>query len=73
MVQVWYDYARWHADSGGGPQQATAVLARAVGAMPSCLLLHFAMADMEEAQGQTERAKQVSALVKRFGRSRELC
>ena len=29
-VQVWVEYARWHAaDGGGGPQQAASILARA--------------------------------------------
>ncbi len=29
-VQVWVEYARWHAaDGGGGPQQAASILVRA--------------------------------------------
>jgi hypothetical protein len=57
---VWYDYARWHADSGGGVAAAAACLLRAVAALPDCLLLHFARADLEEAQGNTQAAKDVS-------------
>lgn len=57
--EMWYDFARWHADAGGGPEQATAILTKALQALPGCLMLHFALADMEEAQGQIERAKQV--------------
>lgn len=58
-VQVWYDYARWQADSGGGVAQATACLQRAVHALPNCLLLFFALADLHEAQGDSAAAKQV--------------
>ena len=57
--QVWYDAARWHAESGTGPQAAVAVLSKAAIALPSCLLLHFAWADMEEAQGNLQQAKEV--------------
>jgi len=60
-VQVWYDYARWQADSGGGVGQATACLQRAVHALPNCLLLFFALADLYEAQGDVAAAKQVCA------------
>jgi hypothetical protein len=59
LHQVWYDYARWHADAGSGVAQATACLVRAVAALPNCLLLHFALADLQEAQGQTEAAREV--------------
>jgi hypothetical protein len=58
-VQVWYDYARWQADTGGGVAQATACLQRAVHALPNCLLLFFALADLSEAQGDVAAAKQV--------------
>jgi hypothetical protein len=57
--QVWYDYARWHADAGSGVAQATACLVRAVAALPNCLLLHFALADLQEAQGHTDAAREV--------------
>lgn len=56
---MWYDYARWHADAGSGVAQATACLVRAVAALPNCLLLHFALADLQEAQGQTDAAREV--------------
>jgi hypothetical protein len=59
-LQVWYDYARWQADTGGGVAQATACLQRAVHALPNCLLLFFALADLFEAQGDVAAAKQVS-------------
>jgi hypothetical protein len=59
VSQVWYDYARWHADAGSGVAQATACLVRAVAALPSCLLLHFALADLQEAQGHTDAAREV--------------
>lgn len=61
-LQVWYDYARWQADSGGGVAQATACLQRAVHALPNCLLLFFALADLHEAQGDVAAAKQVRGL-----------
>lgn len=56
---MWYDYARWQADSGGGVGAATACLQRAVHALPNCLLLFFALADLHEAQGDVAAAKQV--------------
>ena len=62
LRQVWYDYARWQADSGGGVAQATACLQRAVHALPNCLLLFFALADLHEAQGDIAAAKQVRLL-----------
>eukprot|EP00879_Flechtneria_rotunda_P025212 GHRR01026781.1.p1 GENE.GHRR01026781.1~~GHRR01026781.1.p1 ORF type:complete len:542 (+),score=148.52 GHRR01026781.1:427-2052(+) len=65
--EVWYDYARWQAESGKGVEQATLCLVRAVAALPDCLLLHFALADLEEAQGNTAAAKEVyEALVKQL-------
>eukprot|EP00775_Hariotina_reticulata_P002070 gene2070-2390_t len=67
--EVWYDYARWHADSGGGVAAAAACLLRAVAALPDCLLLHFALADLEEAQGNIQAAKDVyESLVKQLER-----
>lgn len=62
-LQVWYDYARWQADTGGGVAQATACLQRAVHALPNCLLLFFALADLFEAQGDVAAAKQVRCTV----------
>jgi Tfp pilus assembly protein PilF len=62
-LQVWYDYARWQADSGGGVAQAAACLQRAVHALPNCLLLFFALADLHEAQGDVAAAKQVGKRV----------
>jgi hypothetical protein len=62
LLQVWYDYARWQADSGGGVAQTTACLQRAVHALPDCLLLFFALADLHEAQGDVAAAKQVCCL-----------
>ncbi|WIA36938.1 hypothetical protein OEZ86_008179 [Tetradesmus obliquus] len=65
--EVWYDYARWHADAGSGVAQATACLVRAVAALPNCLLLHFALADLQEAQGHTDAAREVyESLVKQL-------
>lgn len=60
---MWYDYARWHADAGDGVASATSTLLRAVAALPNCLLLHFALADLEEAQGNTAAAKEVRCWV----------
>lgn len=56
---MWYDYARWHADAGDGVASATTTLLRAVAALPNCLLLHFALADLEEAQGNRAAATEV--------------
>jgi cleavage stimulation factor subunit 3 len=43
----------------GNPAGAVALLRRGVAALPSCLLLHFALADAEEARGRTDAAKAV--------------
>jgi hypothetical protein len=57
--KVWYDYARWHAESGGGPDDALKALAAGSEAQPDCLMLHFALADAHEAAGRGEEARQV--------------
>jgi hypothetical protein len=59
---VWYDYSRWHGESGTGPNAAAAVLERAAEALPDCLMLHFALADLREAAGKGEEAKQVGGI-----------
>jgi hypothetical protein len=58
-TQVWFEYSRWHADAGGGLAQATACLVRGVTSLPDCLLLHFALADLHEAQGNVDAAREV--------------
>eukprot|EP00955_Chlamydomonas_euryale_P058738 357200-Chlamydomonas_euryale.AAC.2 len=50
---VWYEYAHWHAEcGGGGPAAATAVLARGIRSLPSCVFLRFALAGARVACGR---------------------
>lgn len=64
---MWYDYARWHMEGGAGAQAGVQVLTKALAALPGCLLLAFALADAQEAQGQAEAAKQVGVGASRGG------
>ena len=57
--EIWCDYARWHSEAGGGPQDAARALARGAAALPGCLLLHFALADALEALGRRDEARGV--------------
>ncbi|KAK9838494.1 hypothetical protein WJX81_002771 [Elliptochloris bilobata] len=58
--EVWYDFARWHsAEGGSGPAAAAAVLARARQTLPSCLMLHFAAAELEEERGDADAVRAV--------------
>jgi cleavage stimulation factor subunit 3 len=54
---MWAAYAHWHAVHGRAAAGA-AVLARAVAAVPECLLLWLALAEAEEASGDVAAAKQ---------------
>mmetsp|Transcript_30945 Transcript_30945/g.68528 ORF Transcript_30945/g.68528 Transcript_30945/m.68528 type:complete len:867 (+) Transcript_30945:78-2678(+) len=66
--EVWFEYAHWHANGGGaGAVACVQVLGRAAKALPSCLMLRFALADAEELQGHNEQAKAVyEALVEQL-------
>ncbi|GMH44710.1 hypothetical protein BSKO_12662 [Bryopsis sp. KO-2023] len=58
--EIWNDYSRFHlSTSGGGSVSAVKVLDRARVCLPTCLMLHFAMADIEEQEGHIEKAKDV--------------
>ncbi|EIE19849.1 Suf-domain-containing protein, partial [Coccomyxa subellipsoidea C-169] len=58
--EVWLEFARWQAAEGGsGPAAAASVLGQGRKALFSCLLLHFAAADLEESRGSTEAARRV--------------
>ncbi|CAD7699774.1 unnamed protein product [Ostreobium quekettii] len=56
--EIWNDYARFHI-AGGGTLSAVKVLDRARTCLPNCLMLHFALADVEESEGHIEKAKDV--------------
>ncbi|CAL8466443.1 g5979 [Coccomyxa elongata] len=57
---VWLEFSRWHAAEGGsGPAAAASVLSQGRKALPSCLLLHFAAADLEDSRGGTDAARRV--------------
>ncbi|KAK9824661.1 hypothetical protein WJX72_012141 [[Myrmecia] bisecta] len=58
--EIWYGYARWHQlGPGGGIMAAKAVFSRARKALPACVMLHFAAADMEEVRGEVGAATAV--------------
>lgn len=60
MLQVWYSHSRWHAvEGGGGPAAASAVLSKARGLLPDCLLLHFAAAELDESRGELDSARSI--------------
>ena len=55
---MWYGHVRWHSvEGGGGPAMAAAVLTKARAALPDCLLLHFAAAELEESRGENDAAR----------------
>ena len=55
---VWLELAAWH-ESEGRAEEAASALERAREAIPTCALLHFAAADLEEARGDAVAAKAV--------------
>ena len=55
---VWLELAAWH-ESEGRAEEAASVLERAREAIPTCALLNFAAADLEEARGDAVAAKAV--------------
>lgn len=57
--EVWNDYASWQSEQGAGPHEAVLVLTRAQKALPDCVMLRFAHADLEESQGNVDKAKEV--------------
>jgi len=64
--QVWVDFATWHVDAGRA-DDAAAVYKRAMKALPHCLLLHFAYADLVEVDGLVAEAQSVyDALVQQY-------
>lgn len=57
---VWLDYASWHTSGRGlGVESAITVLDRGREALPSALILHFTAADLDEAEGNVEKARAV--------------
>ena len=59
-LQVWYSHSRWHAvEGGGGPTMAAAVLTKARGLLPDCLMLHFAASELEESRGEADSARSI--------------
>lgn len=57
---IWAGYADWHLQGESpNPSRALSILNNARQVLPTCLLLHFAAADIEEAQGNIEAAQQV--------------
>lgn len=58
VLQIWYSHSRWHmVGGGGGPAAAAAVLIKARAALPDCLMLLFAAAELEETRGESETAR----------------
>ena len=56
--ELWYDFAMYRL-SCGSLEAASAVFDRAIEAIPTSLILHFAYADMLESQKNTKSAKEV--------------
>lgn len=51
---------RWHSlEGGGGPAMAVTVLNKARTALPDCLMLHFAAAELEESRGEVDAARSI--------------
>ena len=46
-------------EGGGGPAMAAAVLNKARAALPDCLMLHFAAAELEETRGEIDAAHSI--------------
>ncbi len=60
LMQVWYSHVRWHSvEGGGGPAMAAAVLNKARAALPDCLVLHFAAAELEESRGEIDASRSI--------------
>lgn len=55
---IWYDYASWHAQNGSS-DSAAVVFQRALKALPDKALLHYALAEFEEARGNIQEARKV--------------
>lgn len=59
-MQVWYQWAQaWPDDVHEGHAHALATLKEARKAMPDCVMLAFASADLEEQNSQVQRAREV--------------
>ncbi|DBB09204.1 TPA: hypothetical protein ACH3X3_007796 [Trebouxia sp. C0006] len=57
---VWLEHADWHMQGEtSSPHLALQTLKKARQALPSCLLLHFAAADLQEAGGDIDAARHV--------------
>lgn len=57
-LQLWFGLSRWHAsEAGGGAAAAAGVLNKARKALPECSILHFAAAELEEARGDLDAAR----------------
>nr|XP_043627865.1 cleavage stimulation factor subunit 77 [Erigeron canadensis] len=55
---IWFDYATWHAKSGS-IDSAIKVYQRSLKALPDCVLLRYAYAELEESRGAIQAAKKV--------------
>jgi hypothetical protein len=59
-VQVWYQWAKvWPEDAHEGHVHALATLKEARKAVPDCVMLAFAHADLEEQNSQVQRAREI--------------
>jgi len=56
--EIWYEYIVWHADSGR-TDRASEIFQEACKSLPLCVIIHFAAADFEAAQGNTDAAKKI--------------
>ena len=64
--EVWQAYGAWLSKHLGDSERAVEVLKRGAEALPDCLMLHFAAADLEEAAGRKENARAVLQALARF-------
>ena len=56
--EMWMEFATWHLVAGR-TDAAVRVLQRACKALPTCLMLQFALADVEEERGNLDRMRMV--------------